>query len=187
MHDACLYEHGSWITTMNTYQATDLCAHTTHGISNQHKHTRWQGEPRSDRMCSLSYNRVTPLINYGGWTKDGVHGKDWDVHAVSTSMTVAGEVGRALRKEHVGLQHWHHVSGEKFWKRWQLLMTDAFESSLPRRQSTVPSVVALYSAWQNMHAKVRHAKEKHQQNYLHSNGCYTLNWLNNSANGIYAP
>ena len=35
--------------------------------------------------------------------KGGVHGKDWDVHAVSTSMTVAGKVGKALRKEHVGI------------------------------------------------------------------------------------
>ena len=51
----------------------------------------------------LSCNCVTPSINYGGWTKGGVHGKDRDVHTVSVSMSVAGKVGRALRKERVGI------------------------------------------------------------------------------------
>ena len=49
----------------------------------------------------LSCNRITPLINYGGWIKCRVHGKD--VHAVSASIAVAGKVGRTLRKECVGI------------------------------------------------------------------------------------
>ena len=73
----------------NTYQATNLCAHTTHRISNQYmyKHVRRQGEPRGNRMCSMSCNHVTPsiTINYGGWTKGVVHGKDRGVHTVSAS------------------------------------------------------------------------------------------------------
>ena len=53
----------------------------------------------------LSCNCVTPVpsINYRGWTKGGVHGKDQDVHAVSASMAVAGKVGKALHKECVGI------------------------------------------------------------------------------------
>ena len=60
------------------------------------------GKPRG--MCSLLCNHVTPSINYGGWTKGRVNGKDRDVHAVSASMAAAGKVmvGRALRKKCVG-------------------------------------------------------------------------------------
>ena len=58
-------------------------------------------------MLDGTEGEPTPSINYGGWTKGGVHGKDRDVPAVSASMDVAGEVGRALCKDCVGkLQRW---------------------------------------------------------------------------------
>ena len=65
---------------------------------------------------------------------------------------------------------WYHVSGDKLWKRWWLLTTDVFESS--SCQSTIPSVVALYSAQQNMPrwGMQRLANKKLRQ---HSNNCYT--------------
>ena len=72
------------------HQVTDYCAHTTHGISNQYKHARWQGEPRGSRMCCRLTTSHPRSITEGGPRAEFMVKINRDVHAVSTSMAVAG-------------------------------------------------------------------------------------------------
>ena len=72
------------------------------------------------------------------------------------------------------------------WRQVLKVLTAANNWRISSCQSTILSVDALHSAWRKMPrlSMQRIANEKCRQ---HSNGCYTLNRLDNSANGIYAP
>ena len=138
----------------------------------------------------LSFNHIAPSINYGGWTKSRVHGKNQPrcarcqhKHGCSRLRLEGHSARNMLVFTTLASCQWRQVLKVLIacndWRLWKLIA-----------MVSIYNPVCHHSAWQNMHAKAKHAKAckwKPQQHYLHSNGCYTLNQLDSSANGIYAP